>query len=188
MGTIASSLFTPRHEAQLVVKSPEPFGRTPLFYATCGLVIKALLDAGANVNHVDHDGKTALFFAVNRVAVFMLVQRGANVNHVDSNGRTPLMYAVQRATRHGMSYNDVYQLMRAIDAIILCGGHYGDYVSQEERGMYDAIIHELGVSMDLEHTVAQARASLKAVNKKKNTINSVKTGRVVKVTKKSIKK
>jgi ankyrin repeat protein len=58
--------------------------------------IRALLDAGAQVDEVDSDGITVLGWAAigNRVEMArLLIQRGADVNHVDKKGMTPLLYA-----------------------------------------------------------------------------------------------
>jgi hypothetical protein len=58
--------------------------------------MRALLDAGANVDEADDDGITLLTWAAigNRTEVArLLIARGADVNHVDKNGMTPLLYA-----------------------------------------------------------------------------------------------
>ncbi|MGD0667680.1 MAG: ankyrin repeat domain-containing protein [Bryobacteraceae bacterium] len=58
--------------------------------------VRALLDAGADVNEADDDGITSLSWAAisNRVELArLLIQRGADVNHVDKKGMTPLLYA-----------------------------------------------------------------------------------------------
>jgi ankyrin repeat protein len=58
--------------------------------------IRALLDAGAQVDEADSDGITVLGWAAiaNRVELArLLIQRGADVNHVDKKGMTPLLYA-----------------------------------------------------------------------------------------------
>jgi ankyrin repeat protein len=58
--------------------------------------VRALLDAGAQVDEADEDGMTVLAWAAiaNRVEMArLLIERGADVNHVDKNGMTPLLYA-----------------------------------------------------------------------------------------------
>ncbi len=58
--------------------------------------VRALLDAGANVNEMDDDGITVLSWAAiaNRVEMArLLIDRRADVNHVDKKGMTPLLYA-----------------------------------------------------------------------------------------------
>jgi ankyrin repeat protein len=58
--------------------------------------VRAMLDAGADVNEVDGDGISLLQWSVlaNRVDIArLLIQRGAEVNHVDKNGMTALLYA-----------------------------------------------------------------------------------------------
>lgn len=58
--------------------------------------VRALLNAGANVNEADADGITVLSWAAIGKRVEMarlLIERGADVNHVDKQGMTPLLYA-----------------------------------------------------------------------------------------------
>jgi ankyrin repeat protein len=58
--------------------------------------VRALLDAGGQVDEADDDGITVLSWAAigNRVEMArLLIQRGADVNHVDKKGMTPLLYA-----------------------------------------------------------------------------------------------
>jgi ankyrin repeat protein len=58
--------------------------------------VRALLDAGAQVDEADDDGITILSWAAiaNRVEMArLLIKRGADVNHVDKKGMTPLLYA-----------------------------------------------------------------------------------------------
>jgi ankyrin repeat protein len=72
---------------------------TPLlFLATTHRLssVRALLDAGANVDEADADGITILSWAAisNRVEMaHLLIERGADVNHIDNKGMTPLLYA-----------------------------------------------------------------------------------------------
>lgn len=58
--------------------------------------VRALLDAGAQVDETDPDGTTLLAWAAiaNRLDMArLLIARGADVNHVDKLGMTPLLYA-----------------------------------------------------------------------------------------------
>jgi ankyrin repeat protein len=90
-------------------------GLTPLLYAArsgCTDCVKALLDAGADVNHPNPDGVTPLMVAMDNFAfdtAKLLFERGANPNVWDWWGRTPLYVAIDMnsysldayAERHG---------------------------------------------------------------------------------------
>lgn len=80
----------------------ELFSETPLLKAIKGKhseVIKALLEAGTDVNAITKSGKTALDVAVTwehpSVLEILLAHTGINVNLADSNGNTPLMTAAK---------------------------------------------------------------------------------------------
>src|SRR5438067_1224273 len=75
-------------------------GLTPLLYAArsgCTDCVKALLDAGADVNHPNPDGVTPLMVAIDNFAfdtAKLLFERGANPHVWDWWGRTPLYTAI----------------------------------------------------------------------------------------------
>ena len=79
-------------------------GLTPLLYAArsgCTDCVKALLDAGADVNHPNPDGVTPLMVAIDNFAfdtAKLLFERGANPNVWDWWGRTPLYVAIDMNT------------------------------------------------------------------------------------------
>ena len=61
--------------------------------------MKALLAAGAEVNHASNTGKTALYWAAlegHVEAIQALVTAGADVNHVNNAGNAPLYWAAQK--------------------------------------------------------------------------------------------
>lgn len=66
-------------------------GWTPLFFASEEGQIKALVEAGANVNVKDNKGRTALFYRPEGVEI--LTAAGANINERDKDGNTALMFA-----------------------------------------------------------------------------------------------
>jgi ankyrin repeat protein len=78
-----------------------PFGGlTPLLFAAregCVECVRALVEAGANVNLTDPKGVTALFLAIDNFhfdTAKVLIEAGANPNKWDWWGRTPLYAAV----------------------------------------------------------------------------------------------
>jgi ankyrin repeat protein len=80
------------------VNAADAEGYTALHYgARCGdpRVVRALLDAGANVNTQTKHGVTPLMISINMMCVkpeitLMLIRAGANVNAADSDGNTAL--------------------------------------------------------------------------------------------------
>ncbi len=79
-------------------------GLTPLLYAAregCAECVRALLDAGAEIDMTDPDGITPLLIALlnaNFDTAKLLLARGANPNKWDWWGRTPLYAAVDYNT------------------------------------------------------------------------------------------
>jgi ankyrin repeat protein len=86
-----------RIDDKMIVLGVNPV-TAPVFLAQTERVesMRALLDAGVNVDEADGGGVTLLDWAVlaNRMEMArLLIERGANVNHVDNNRMTPLLYA-----------------------------------------------------------------------------------------------
>lgn len=101
-----------------------PGGMTPLILATFhGYgrpdVVKVLIDAGADVNTLNHQFRTPLYAACNfghlEVAQ-MLIDAGASVNHSSSNDGiyiySPMYFALQGAVKHDdPRYWDIVKLL-----------------------------------------------------------------------------
>jgi len=84
--------------------------------------VRALVDAGANVNARDELGGTALHVAVNfrgePDVIRLLIDRGANVNAPDTDGDTPLL----RAMRHAhYRHSDPLRLQRVVELLLARG-------------------------------------------------------------------
>ncbi len=95
-GTVASLLAADTR----AVKMRGTDGATPLMYAVLysdPVMVRTLLDAGADPNVADNAGATALIWAVDDLEkTKLLIERGAKVNARSGDGRTPLMVAVAR--------------------------------------------------------------------------------------------
>ena len=55
-----------------------------------GVLLRALIDGGADLKATDNQGRTPLHHAATREHVMMLINKAADVNAVDANGQTPL--------------------------------------------------------------------------------------------------
>src|SRR5204862_209989 len=68
--------------------------------------LKALISAGADVNHRDHEGITALILAANRddaEKARLLISAGARLNMAAADGTTALMAAAESNGRNVLS-------------------------------------------------------------------------------------
>jgi ankyrin repeat protein len=72
------------------------YGRTALYYAITGKMVRRLLDAGANKDHADNEGRTALMDVEWKNEVFYpLLEAGANIDAQDKMGNTALIWAAE---------------------------------------------------------------------------------------------
>jgi hypothetical protein len=107
-GSIIFSELTPEEVNQIVkedidINQRDRMQRTLLMYLSSynekPLVIRALIEAGAEVNAVDYDGTNALMMAVinnlNSQVAEELIRGGAALNACNIRKRTPLMYAAK---------------------------------------------------------------------------------------------
>ena len=88
-----------------MMENPTKPSRTPLMFAAMNFVsvdydfdaVKALIEAGADVNAKDDEGKTALIYAAiynhTPEVAKALVEAGAEINAKDNEGRTALSWA-----------------------------------------------------------------------------------------------
>lgn len=93
----------------LSVNSIDGFNQTPLiFWARSNKnleILKALLNAGARINHKAEKGYTPLIWAIRSLNVtqanaLALIKMGADVNLSDNEGKTPLMWASSYEKKH----------------------------------------------------------------------------------------
>ena len=71
------------------------------------LVVEALLDKGANINHRDKEKQTPLHYAVgnNKLpTVKILIERGANKNLKSNKNQTPLELAREKRRKSIVNY------------------------------------------------------------------------------------
>ena len=60
--------------------------------------LRAILEAGCDVNATDIRGETAIEHCIDPQAVKLFIEYGADVNHADNEGNTPLHFAVEPET------------------------------------------------------------------------------------------
>ncbi|KAI1121112.1 hypothetical protein F5Y10DRAFT_109399 [Nemania abortiva] len=130
-------------------------GRTPLMYAALqgdGETVRALVDAGAEVNEVSVEGGTALHLAVpsgSPVCVDALLQAGADLNALDVNRNTPLHLAA--------GGNHITIGRRLVDA----GANIKAQNADREMPM---ICAAYGNAVDMIHCLYHAGASLESTD------------------------
>jgi ankyrin repeat protein len=79
-------------------------GFTPLIFATrsgCTRCVRAILEAGADIDRPNPDGTTPLMFAIDNLrfdTARLLLDQGANPHHADWYGRTALYVAVDMSS------------------------------------------------------------------------------------------
>ena len=93
--------------------------KTPLYSVTREgheAVVKALIEAGADVNKAADDGETPLYTAASNgheAVVTALIEAGADVNKADNGGKTPL-YSVTREGPGAMVSNGYEAVVKAL--------------------------------------------------------------------------
>ncbi|PQE30996.1 sex-determining fem-1 protein [Rutstroemia sp. NJR-2017a WRK4] len=94
----------------------EKYGSTPLLWAAGqghNIVVKQLLERGANLETIGEDGQTPLSSAAKKghnSIVEQLLEKGANIEAIDEFGQTPLLWAVRKG------YNIVVKQLLEKDA------------------------------------------------------------------------
>lgn len=89
-----------KNKAEIDFKDRE--GKSPIFYAKDGSIIKYFIAKGANPNIQDKQGRTPLFDYVQKNdinSVLELLKGGANVNIADNESKTVLLYASNNSIR-----------------------------------------------------------------------------------------
>jgi len=124
------------------VNSQNLRGQTPLMLAA-GLpdgvmLLNQLLDAGANIDDVDHQGWTALMHACRNdsPAASVLIERGASLSKKDAHGRTALILACLGSQSHH------YRAPSLVRLLLEKGSRLGDKDSQGWSAFFHAC--ELG--------------------------------------------
>jgi ankyrin repeat protein len=117
------------------MKDMKTGGLTPLLYAVrenCIDCVKALLDAGADINKPDPDNVSPLILALLNLRydiAMLLIERGADINQWDFYGRTPLYAAVDthlvvgRSNRGDLPSVDGYDAMDVAKGLLENGAN-----------------------------------------------------------------
>lgn len=85
-------------------------GQTPIFIAAENnkyVIVKQLLEAGADINLYDNNSRTILHLSVlynNLASIKLLVEHNVEIDATDSNGNTPLMLAVKNRKAESAYY------------------------------------------------------------------------------------
>ncbi len=152
-------------------KSADTRGRTPLIYAAVygdAETIKALVEAGADLNQDNPGGRTPLMEAAthgNTKTIKALVEAGADVDKVDKNGKTSLM----EAAAHGN--------VEAIKALAAAGADVDKVDKNGKTPLMEAATHD---NVEAIKALAAAGADVNKVDKDGVTmlVNAIYGGQV----------
>ncbi|KAI0396230.1 ankyrin repeat-containing domain protein [Xylariaceae sp. FL0594] len=131
------------------------------------LLIKRLLDFGADVNQCSTDGKTALFHAAKNndaSLAILLLEYGAEINHLATTGETPLTIAITHNS-HGIIRLFLERWHEYSVCPRLKGPHLLDiaalYAGHETLGILAATDH-FRLRHDEQYTLGDFRAKLQS--------------------------
>jgi ankyrin repeat protein len=140
-------------------------GLTPLMWAALDnadpAVLKALLDAGADMDASDPEGRTALMYAAQNSAAAMkvLLDAGARFDSVDKNGRTALDYA-QENTR--IAQTDLLPLKRALETVNRVRAEGGKQLEAEKKARAAEAAKSAEELKNAQNEATDLRAQLEA--------------------------
>ncbi len=153
-GNVEVARFLLGHGADVNLKPRSKSSMPPLYAAAMAkspVMVKVLLDAGANVNAVNELDRTALAWAVtaaDEIAVSMvanLLQAGAEVDHVDRLGETPLSGAV------------FHKNFKTVELLARSGANVNRVFESQKGTLLDA--SERRVEANAKHLVVQGSAA-----------------------------
>jgi ankyrin repeat protein/outer membrane protein assembly factor BamB len=127
------------------------YGDTPLMYASerwvSPMLVRSLLEKGADPNAVNEAGRTPLMFARSTEAASLLVEAGAEVNARDGLGYTPLMYAVM--SRRAATVKLLVSWSADVNAATADGRTALMLTAAAEKDQAAPILLEAGAAVDL---------------------------------------
>ena len=127
--------------ANLLIEKGADVRGIPLIHVkNSSVIIKILIDAGADVNYAPENGMTALANAViqeDKESAELLISSGANVNSIDREGDTPLdtaifvMKMLKEDEEIGFDANDIAASRVALTEIIKLLRKHGGKTAEE---------------------------------------------------------
>ena len=100
-------------EAGADVNAKDEDGNTPFHFAKDAEIARLLIDKGANVNAKNNKGETPLHFAKNAEIAQLLIDKGADMNAKNNKGETPL-YKAKNAEIAQLLIDSTYKAKKAV--------------------------------------------------------------------------
>lgn len=84
--------------AGININHTDTFNRNALFYAPCAKTMNVLTENGINISHTDTLGRNALFYTNDAESASLLVKNGININHTDLEDKNALFFSTSEGS------------------------------------------------------------------------------------------